>query len=172
MNSPVVCSNFQSTCSVCLSLSSISTSSGTEVWSCPRQGAASPRREEVVGATQAFSPSWKHKITDHYSHLYFHTIKKQGTIFCTFIKTAPAFIPAWAPVCVPVPGPAAALLVVATHCHSVHSLGPEPTEPDWGHTHTPEAEGGPTRPEWTLKHHCSPVGGQTNARGMCSHLSF
>lgn len=58
MNSPVVCSSFQSACSWCRSLSSASTSSGRGAWSCPREGAASPRRQETVGATHAFSPSW------------------------------------------------------------------------------------------------------------------
>lgn len=158
MNSPVVCSSFQSAWSLSLSLSSASTSSGRGAWSWPREGAASPRREEAVGATQAFSPSWNDKITDYTLCNSLHTVN----------LGAPAVLPGWEPVCVPVPAPAAGLLAVATHCHTAHYLASEPAEPDWGYIRIPEAEGGPAQLVSTLTHPCSPVGGQTNTLRMCS----
>lgn len=58
MNSPVVCSSFQSAFSLCLRFSTASTSSGGAAWSCPREGAASPRREEHVGSIHVLSSSY------------------------------------------------------------------------------------------------------------------
>lgn len=60
-HSPVVCRSFQSACSVRLSLSKVSMSSGSGASSCPREGAGFPRREEAVTSTDALSFFWKQR---------------------------------------------------------------------------------------------------------------